>query len=235
MLRTVIGEQGGQRPRRLHIVRSVDPGLALCRSSGPGASSWKRAGHCAEVESAQERGAAHRKRSLALEHLPGEVRVPDLMLAQQATIAAWDRSPSRDLPDRRRLRALRRRAGSHPRPRAACARTTSGTSGLCNPGLLAGDLREARARGIAGGRCRALRCPPTSGRSMTLVASSRAAQPDLDDRSVGWRSRKGEEGDRRRHLEEAGVDAIARIEDLRQAGPPALRPRSAFRRSGCAR
>ena len=41
-----------------------------------------------------------------------------------------------------------------------------------------------------------------------------AAQPDLDDRSVGWRSRKGEEGDGRRHLEEAGVDAVARIEDL---------------------
>ena len=54
-----------------------------------------------------------------------------------------------------------------------------------------------------------------------------AAEADLDDARVGGRAREGEEGGRGGDLEEAGLDAVARVEDLGEQGGEDARRRSA--------
>ena len=68
-----------------------------------------------------------------------------------------------------------------------------------------------------------------------------AAEPDFDHGSVGGRSRKGEEGDGGRDFEEAGLDAVAGVENFARASAasasssisrPAMRMRS-LKRTRC--
>ena len=172
---------------------------------------------------------------LALEHLPGEVRRsgPDArpaMTDRSVESIAQSRPSQIDGGSALFGGALDRILGlAAPAPR-----TTSGTPGLGDAGLLGGDLREARAEELL--MVEAERGDAADQRPLDDVGRVEpAAEPDLDDAGVGGRSRESEEGGGGGHLEEAGVDAVAGVEHLAEQRRPARRPRSACRRCGCAR
>ena len=139
--------------------------------------------------------------------------------------------PSRQEPRHRARRRLRWIAASAS---AACASATSGTSGLGDAGLLGGDSDEVDARGTAGGRGRGWRCPPTNGRSITLVASSRPPSPTSTmQASAGVRAKARKATAVVTSKKLGSMSSLASRTSASKAARD--RPRSACRRCGCAR
>ena len=82
VLRTVIRKQSGQGSRRFDIMCTVKPGFDAVRQ-WPVGQPLKTRRPLRRTEAAQERGAADRQCVLRLQHLPGEIRIADLMVAQE--------------------------------------------------------------------------------------------------------------------------------------------------------
>ena len=150
--------------------------------------------------------------ALRLEHLPGEVRVADLVIAEQRGAKRGIDRPVSVLEEKRRTAFIGElldcrfgfgRLGQHHQVNAP----------LGDPRFLCGDFdqrlpEELLVIDAEGGDA------GCDGLLDDIGRVEASAEADLDYRRVGGCPRKGEEGDGGRDLEEAGLDIVARVENL---------------------
>ena len=215
-------------PRGRGIVAAVEPDLAVA-DQRPGRKMLKPRRPVGAAHRRVESRRGNMKRVLMTQHCDRERGIHRLMLAGQprqrqgelALFVVIAQPPVGDdrVPERRRAAAIARPASCATSPMRAgdggrVELRDERDAGLGDGGLFARDIGQAGRRGIADGRARGWRFRVTSGRSITLVASSRPPRPTSRmHASAGVRAKARMRGGGR-DFEEARLDALAGVEHL---------------------